>query len=122
MKSKPTRSQLGKRSRRKGKDFQKEVCKLIAQHLGVPEEEVYSCVGGKTEADVKLSERVRKALPFHLECKNYAKWGAAQMRDWIKQAQQECGQNDWAVVFKQHRGDTSPKVVLDLKTFLSWVV
>ena len=105
---------IGKRARAKGKLFQKQVVKLISDTLGLSQEDLHSCVGGKTEADIQLSTAARKKFPFHVECKNQK---TLHLGKWIKQSESESSPQESLVVFKFHRNST-PYVVLRFEEFL----
>lgn len=114
--------QIGRRSRAKGKVFQKAIARVIARRLGLDEGDVRTCLGGVTEADVQMSAEARRRYPFHTECKNYGRWQASHMRAWLEQAAGEApaGMTP-TVVFKFNR-DAEPYVALRLSDFLDWVL
>lgn len=117
----PNYSAIGKRSRRKGKSFQREIAKFISSKIGLKEDDVASCVGGKTESDVRLSCEAKKRFPFHVECKNYRRWAASAMKEWLKQSTGEAPTETTPIVVFKFHGESKPYVVLDFEAFLSWV-
>ncbi len=106
--------QIGKRARDKGKALQKRVAWMISQAIGLPVSDVRSCVGGKKEEDVELSQEALRRYPYHTECKNQKNLALPQ---WLRQAQQECGGLVPTVVFKQH-GSSRLWIVLPLEHWL----
>lgn len=109
-----SRSTLGKRARAKGKLFQKSIVQLVSKILNIPEEDLHSCVGGKTEPDVKMSTFAQRIFPFHIECKNQK---TLHLKSWIKQSEEESADKTSLVVFKFH-GNSTPYVAMRFEEFL----
>ncbi len=113
-------SRVGKRSRAKGKAYQKEVARVISEHFGLPEEEVYSAMAGLTGADVGLSRAAKKLFPFAVESKDCKQINLAS---WLAEAEANADGVGlpFALIFKLH-GRRRNYVVLDLDEFLQWLM
>ena len=84
--------------KRKGANFQKSTAKDIQKTIDLGEDDVYSCHGGKTEADVKLSAEAKRRYPYHTECKNQK---TLRIPSWIRQSEADAATGmEPTVVFK----------------------
>ena len=63
-------------AKNKGREGQKLVAGMICQWLGLPPEDVRSRPMGSPGADIMLSERAMRAIPFDIEVKSLAAFSA----------------------------------------------
>lgn len=114
------RSRLGKRSKRKGRDFEKAVAERVAEWLGVPVEEVSGARSGKKECDIQLSTIAHHLFPYHIEAKNHK---SLSVPDWLRQASSDAALStrkptpEPVVVFKQH-GDGEKWAIIRFEVFM----
>lgn len=92
----PKRVRAGKLSRRKGKVFERLVCKMF-RDAGFTAERSQQYKGNADSADIQVAELGR----WHLECKHSK---VVNMKDWIRQASTDAGEfKTWAVIYKKDR-------------------
>jgi hypothetical protein len=113
---KAARSRQARRSKNKGKGWEKEVVSIIAGAFGISEEDIVNARSGRKECDVQLSAEARRKFPFWVECKNEK---TARVPAWIRQMEgdlllaRKAGKayRTGMVVFKQH-GDRTPYALI----------
>jgi hypothetical protein len=112
------KSRLGRRSKQKGKAFEKAVAEAVAEWLGLPIEDVTRARSGKDECDIGLSREALEKFPYWIECKNHK---TLSIPSWLKQANEAVKRLNTKqtpiIVFKQH-GDGTMYVCLDFFTFM----
>lgn len=104
----------------KGRTFQKEIARDIAELVGceVGENElVESCPMSQSGVDIRLRGHAQKDFPFSVECKRQEHLAIPQ---WIKQADANLIKNtNWLLVCKQNHKKAI--VVLDYAVFMRMV-
>jgi len=106
-----------KSAKAKGRKFQQEVARGIAETHGLShgkDRDVESRGMGQCGTDVRLSERAARVFPYSVECKCQERlnWWEA-----INQARDNLLPNtDWLLVVRRNR--ENPVVVLDWEVFL----
>ena len=100
----------------KGKQWEKTVAGMIAQAVGMTEEDIQNARSGKKESDIQLSGEARRRFPYHVECKNQS---TAKVPAWIRQMEEDLLHHrkrgtpfrSGMVVFKEH-GNRTPYVLM----------
>jgi hypothetical protein len=115
------RARLGRRSKTKGKSWEKAVEDAIAVWMQFGEGDVVSTKSGTDECDIGLSPAAQKRFPFWVECKNtktlaFPAW-IRQTREAIAKARSKLSP---IVVFKQH-GDSTGYVIIEFSVFMQLV-
>ena len=119
-------SRRGRRSKSKGKGWEREVAALIAEAVGLELEDIYNARSGRKECDIQLSAEARKRFPFWVECKNEK---VARVPAWVRQMEgdltlaRKAGKafRTGMVVFKQH-GDRTPYALIRFDHLLDILV
>ncbi len=108
-------------ARRKGQDWQKECCQMIAEATGSsfnPADdacEIRSRESSRAGTDIILTGRAAERFPWKVECKN-AK--AISLPEWIRQAEANSGgQNDWLLLVKSETLPCKKIAVMDFGKF-----
>lgn len=100
----------------KGRELQKWVCEKISELLQVPwgrDADIESRPMGVPGVDIRISPRLRKRMPFSIECKRQEKWS---INEWIKQAKENVlPKTHWLLIARSSRQD--PVVIIDANTF-----
>jgi len=102
LKEKLNRSNLGKRSRRKGGNYERKVKALLKEWLGIDLERTPLSGGFAKSRNLKsvkgdlntLDEGVEFLL--HIECKDQKRWA---LKEWWKQATDDCPKEKVPLVF-----------------------
>jgi len=113
------RVRAGRRSQRKGKQYQKVIADIVSEHLGIPPEEFYSALAGLTGPDVAASRVARRLFPFAVETKDCK---SVSMPQWLAEAEANAdgAELPFALIFKLH-GRRRNYITLELEEFLKWV-
>lgn len=104
----------------KGRTFQKQIGKMIADLLGVEfsskdDALIASRPMGQSGVDIILRGEAAEQFPFAVECKCQESWSVHQ---WIEQAKYHATKDrPWLLFAKRNRMD--PVVIMDAKTFFS---
>ena len=108
-------------ARRKGQDWQKECCRMIADATGVPFDpaddicEIRSRESSAPGADVILGGKAAARFPWKVECKN-AK--TVSLPEWIRQAAANSGGgSDWLLLVKSESLPCKKIAVMDFGKF-----
>lgn len=116
-------SRRGRRSKRKGKRFEKTVADETADWLGVTsgitaDDDVQRTRSGGDDCDVGLSEEVQLVFPYWLECKDHK---TLAIPAWIKQVKEAQKRNkdtrEPVIVFKQY-GDGQKYAIVRFECFM----
>lgn len=111
-------SRRGRRSKVKGKAFERSVAERIAMWLQLPTSDVWAARSGTKENDINLSAAARALWSYWVEAKNQK---TLKIPEWIRQAEADAAQlgggRTPVIIFKQH-GDSKKYVVLDFETFM----
>ena len=126
-------SKRGKKSRRKGASYEREIAHIFQRFTGyefvrTPQSGGFCKKSEKAEdfrGDIlPVDKSVR--LRLHVECKNHEKWS---LKDWLKQSQEDCPPDRVPVVIMKKantnkvgaKGNQQNLIVLDLEDFLKLV-
>lgn len=112
-----------RRSRVKGRLFEKQVAGIIRESFpGLDEEDVRTTKMHGT--DIRLSKRAREMFPFSVECKNYTKMGGYDLRKALDQAEKLAYPDTAPCVAWREHGDKKDdiKVCLDIKYFIAYLM
>ena len=108
-------------ARRKGQDWQKECCQMIAAATGLSFDpaddlcEIRSRESSAPGVDVILAGKAAKLFPWKVECKN-AK--TVSLPEWIRQAESNSGGNgDWLLLVKSETLPCKKIAVMDFGKF-----
>lgn len=108
-------------ARRKGQDWQKECCKMIAEATGVPFDpagdtcEIRSRESARAGCDIILAGRAAELFPWKVECKN-AK--TLSLPEWIRQAESNSGgENNWLLLVKSEALSCKKIAAMDFAKF-----
>ena len=100
----------------KGRKFQQWVASEISRITGLPwgpDEPIASREMGQNGVDIRLVGEAKEICPYSVECKRCEKW---KMREWIKQAQDNCMKStDWVLFIRSSR--ERPIAVIDAAVF-----
>lgn len=122
---KEVRKKLGRRSKNKGSNYERDVAKTF--------KEAYKIELTRTPQSGGFAKKSQKAKDFrgditcldesiefllHVECKNSKTWS---LPAWIKQAESDCPKGRVPVVIFHQHGTSKDYVSLSLKDFLSLV-
>lgn len=120
-----TRSQLGKRSKSKGSNFERTIAKKFKDFFGIdlvrtPQSGGFAKKYAKADdfrGDIVPAD---KDLNFHLhvECKNQKAWA---LPSWIKQAEEDCPKDKIPVVVFHQHNTSRDFVALSLEDFFKLV-
>jgi len=123
---KPTKSQLGKRSRNKGSNYEREIAKRFEKWTGV--EFVRTPMSGGFQKSKQTAEDFRgdivpadrkRVCKVHIECKNQKTWA---LPNWLKQAQADVNKNGRIPLVIFHKHNTSEdNICLRLEDFYALV-
>lgn len=125
LKKKVDRSTLGRRSRCKGANYERDVAKMFksAYNVDLVRTPLSGGFAKKSEkadeyrGDISSADRDVK-LKLHIECKNSKSWS---LPSWIKQAESDCPEGRTPiVVFHQHKS-SKDYVALSLTDFFRLV-
>ena len=109
----------GRRSKSKGKLFEKTVAAKQAALMGVNPEDVTRTRSGTSDADVALHYSIRQRFPYLMELKNHK---TISVHDWLRQVKKAAQRPENAgltpiVIFKQH-GDGQEFVIVSYDHFM----
>ena len=100
-------SRLSRRSRVKGKMFEKQIAQLVADWLGVSISDVVNA-GSDSGIDLRLSDEARERLKTKVfwECKNHK---TLHVTEWLTKMERQVKDTEEqpVLVFKMH-GDSTP--------------
>lgn len=119
------RVRLGKRSKAKGSNFEREVAKKFKDHYQVDLVRTPQS-GGFIKNSLKAEEFRGDIVPadnkidlmLHIECKNAKTWS---LPAWIKQAETDCPKRKTPVVVFHQHGTSKNYIALSLDDFLELV-
>lgn len=106
----------------KGREFQKQVCKDIAEKFGFEfnqrkdNSEVKFRPMGQSGVDIILLGEARKLFPFSIECKNTNKLTLETFKQAIENEEKEM---NWLIIQKR-KGLKNPIAILDWYVFLEF--
>lgn len=106
---------MSKLARDRGAQYEREVCKVIEDVIGV---ETKRKLGQARDSGNDIDIKRENGTRFRLECKRRRTIG--NLYEWLKQSEDSCGFGDTAVVVCRGDGQKS-LAVLDLKDFLMLV-
>ena len=129
--SKEVLSKRGKKSRRKGATYERDIAKIFQEYTGVEFVRTPQS-GGFVKKSQKADDFRGDILPVdksvrlnvHIECKNQEKWN---LKSWLKQAQEDCPKGRVPIVILKkpndnktvgQKGNQQNLVVIDLEDFL----
>lgn len=107
-------------AKNKGAAFQKEICGLIADILGIEFNnaddncEIHSREMGLSGADVVVRGDARKRFGYGIECKNS---NAISLPAWVRQAKENAIDGQWLLFIKSALLESGPVVVMPLDEF-----
>ena len=108
-------------AKRKGQEWQKECCRMIADATGIPYDsasdvcEIRSRESAAPGVDIILSGEAAKLFPWKVECKN-AK--TVSLPEWIRQAMANSGgESDWLLLVKSEALPCKKIAVMDFAKF-----
>jgi hypothetical protein len=113
----------GKRAKRKGAQFERDIAKKFQKRYGVelkrtPQSGGFAKKSDKADdfrGDVTIVDN-KQVLLLHLECKNQQTW---QLKQWLNQAESDCPKDRTPVVVFHRHGFNLDYVVLSLRNFIS---
>lgn len=119
------RVQIGKRSRRKGSNYERTIAKKLKQKLGVDFVRTPQS-GGFAKKSVKADVFRGDIVPaddsvecaLHFECKDVKTWSLAK---WMEQAEADCPKNKIPVVVFHKFNTSKDYIALPFEEFLSLV-
>lgn len=131
---KETMSKRGKKSRRKGANYERDIARKFQKFTGydfvrTPQSGGFAKKSEKADdfrGDILPTDKTI-GLKLHIECKNQEKWS---LKSWLKQAQYDCPNDRIPIVIMKkandiqvvgQKGNQQDLVVIDLDDFLQLV-
>lgn len=118
-------SQRGKRSKRKGGDYERTIAKKFQARYGIelkrtPQSGGFAKKSTKADdfrGDITIVDP-KQELIIHIECKNQQKWSLSQ---WLKQAEEDCPDGRTPIVVFHQYNTSKDYVCVSLEDFLNIV-
>lgn len=115
----------GKRAKRKGAQFERDIAKKFQKRYGVelkrtPQSGGFAKKSDKADdfrGDVTIVDN-KQMLLLHLECKNQQTW---QLKQWLNQAESDCPKDRTPVVVFHQYDSSKDYVCLSLEDFFKLV-
>lgn len=115
----------GKRAKRKGGQYERDIAKKFQQRYGVelkrtPQSGGFAKKSEKADdyrGDITIVD-TKQMLKLHIECKNQKQW---QLKQWIEQAESDCPNGRTPIVIFHQHNTSKDYVCVSLEDFLSLV-
>lgn len=122
---KEQKSKQGKRSKRKGANYERTIAKKFQSRYGIelkrtPQSGGFAKKSDKADdfrGDITIVNPTQ-VLKVHIECKDQKTW---QLKQWIEQAENDCPEDRAPIVVFHQHNTSKDYVCLSLEDFLSLV-